>query len=150
MKYLKPSFSIGGASESFDEGYERVFGKRRERNQGKRYVYREVAPGQVESFEVGEEWLPTNRNEGRRSEEEVFGKLQALDGTDISTRKRHREYMRANGLTLAGDYDAPGGHWDKAAERRAEAFTRGPDSKTRRESIEKAIYQLTEGKRKRR
>jgi putative FmdB family regulatory protein len=30
--------------------------------------------------------------------------LRAPDGTDISSRTKHREYMKANNLSLAGDY----------------------------------------------
>lgn len=37
--------------------------------------------------------------------------LVASDGTDISTRTKHREYMKRNGLTIADDYK---GEWGKA------------------------------------
>jgi len=37
--------------------------------------------------------------------------LVASDGTDISTRTKHREYMKRNGLTIADDYK---GEWAKA------------------------------------
>ena len=30
--------------------------------------------------------------------------LRATDGTDISTRKKHREYMKRHGLTTTDDY----------------------------------------------
>lgn len=112
----------------------------------RRYVYREVEPGKVEAFEVGADWVPEGRGPSLKSEEEVFGKLQATDGTDLSTRKRHREYQKAHGLALADDYRET---WAKAEERRAEAFTGKANSKAIRESVEKAIYKLTEGKRRR-
>ena len=103
----------------------------------RRFVYREVSPGQVESFEVGRDWTPSGRG-NLKSEEEIYGHLTAPDGTDISTRKRHRDYQALHGLTLAEDYKES---WKKAAKERARAFTEGPSSKTRRESIERAMYQ---------
>jgi hypothetical protein len=111
----------------------------------RRYVYREVAPGQVESFEVGQDWRATGRGEGHKSEEEVYGHIQATDGTDLSTRRRHREYMAAKGITLAEDYrDA----WTKASQERADYYTRGPDKRAVRESLERAVYQVTQKRRK--
>lgn len=42
--------------------------------------------------------------------------LRAPDGTDVSTRTKHREYMKRNNLTVADDYK---GEWKKAeADRR--------------------------------
>jgi len=64
---------------------------------------------------------------------------QATDGTDISTRRRHREYMRRHGVTVADDYKH---EWaGKAAER--ERFYSGDfDKKGRTEAVERAVYQL--------
>jgi hypothetical protein len=41
--------------------------------------------------------------------------LRASDGTDISTRTKHREYMKRNGLTIADDFK---GEWAKAERER--------------------------------
>lgn len=66
----------------------------------------------------------------------------ATDGTDIGSRKKHREYMRQNGLTTASDYR---GSWAQA-EKRQEAVRRGErgalPSKTRREAIARALYKI--------
>lgn len=43
--------------------------------------------------------------------------LQATDGTDISTRTKHREYMKRNGLTMSSDFT---NEWAAAARKREE------------------------------
>lgn len=63
-----------------------------------------------------------------------YNNLTATDGTPIDTRRRHREYMQANNLTMASDFtktwaDAPA---RRAAESRAEL----------RSSIENTTRQL--------
>lgn len=50
--------------------------------------------------------------------------LRATDGTDISSRSKHREYMRANNLTTADDFSQT---WAKQAEQRA-AVMAGSDA----------------------
>jgi hypothetical protein len=42
--------------------------------------------------------------------------MRAPDGTDISTRSKHRAYMKANNLTTMDDYSHT---WKKAAQERA-------------------------------
>lgn len=63
------------------------------------------------------------------------------EGVDISTRTKHREYMRRNGLAHADDYRET---WRKAEAQRADFMTRGTDP-TRRSDVERALY--TRGKR---
>lgn len=64
--------------------------------------------------------------------------VQATDGTDISTRTKHREYMRANGLTTADDFQES---WSKAQEQRQRYYQQG--GSIRREDVERAIHQIT-------
>lgn len=61
--------------------------------------------------------------------------LRATDGTDISTRSKHREYMRARGLTTMDDYHD---EWGAVAKRRA-AELAGEDP-TRKWDIADVIY----------
>lgn len=108
----------------------------------RRFVYTEGGRPLPKPYEVGAEWRNQGHEGGHKSEAEVFGNLQAPDGTDISTRKRHREYMQRNGLTLTEDYREK---WQKDAQERARYFTEGGgpnEKKARRESIEKAYYKL--------
>jgi putative FmdB family regulatory protein len=59
--------------------------------------------------------------------------LRTPEGVDVSTRSKHRAYMKENGLTTADDY---AGEWKRAAEQRAEALA-GEDP-TRRADIARA------------
>ena len=147
MKYLQDgAFSVGGASESYDKGYQKTFGKSGpdKSAKGKRFAIRNG-----ELVEVGGDYVGQARGGGKRSEEEVFGKLQATDGTDISTRKRHRDYMKSKGLTLAGDFDGKGGYWERAKEKREARFSGNYHDPGIRESINKALYTLQNKKGKR-
>jgi putative FmdB family regulatory protein len=47
----------------------------------------------------------------------IYDGLKATDGTDISTRAKHREYMRRNNLTTIDDFTET---WKHAARERAE------------------------------
>ena len=64
--------------------------------------------------------------------------LRATDGTDISSRSKHRQYMRDNNLTTADDYTQT---WAKAEAQRREFFA-GQD-KTRAGDIAQAIDKLS-------
>jgi hypothetical protein len=64
--------------------------------------------------------------------------MRASDGADISTRSKHREYMRQNGLTTIDDYGHD--HWQKAAAQR-DRVARGDDP-NRKHDIVRAIAQL--------
>lgn len=64
--------------------------------------------------------------------------LQATDGTDISTRTKHREYMKKNGLTIADDFK---GEWSRAAKERADYY-QGKRGTITKNDIALAIHQL--------
>lgn len=63
--------------------------------------------------------------------------LRATDGTDISSRAKHRQYMKAKGLTTADDFTET---WKKAAAERA-ARMAGED-KTRAADVAAAMTKL--------
>lgn len=65
--------------------------------------------------------------------------LKATDGADISSRTKHREYMKKNDLTTADDFK---NEWDKAAKDRADYFQGRKGTITKRD-IEQAIDQLS-------
>lgn len=69
--------------------------------------------------------------------ERHYDGLRATDGTDISTRAKHREYMRANNLTTADDFSQT---WKRQAQERA-AVMSGQDA-TRHNDIAHAIEKL--------
>jgi hypothetical protein len=61
----------------------------------------------------------------------------ATDGTDIGSRRKHRDYMRRNNVTVASDF---AGTWDAAARER-EAIRKGEnDRRERREQVERAMH----------
>lgn len=70
---------------------------------------------------------------------------RATDGTDISTRRRHREYMHRNGVTLADDFK---GEWAKKAEQRERFYAGDFDKKSRTEAVERAMHALESGRRR--
>lgn len=63
--------------------------------------------------------------------------LRASDGTDISSRAKHRAYMKANNLTTVDDFKDT---WRKQARER-EAVMAGKDP-TRAQDIVQAIHKL--------
>lgn len=65
--------------------------------------------------------------------------VRATDGTDIGSRKKRREYMRERGLADADDFK---GQWAKQGERREKIKQGKLPSKTRREVIARALYQI--------
>jgi hypothetical protein len=64
--------------------------------------------------------------------------LKAPDGTDISSRTKHREYMKRNGLTTADDYTET---WKKAEEQRNRYRQGEPGTgAVTRDDIARALY----------
>lgn len=63
--------------------------------------------------------------------------MRATDGADISSRKKHREYMKRTGLTTADDFKDT---WAKARQQRDEYYTRG--GSVRRQDIVATIERL--------
>lgn len=63
--------------------------------------------------------------------------LRATDGSDISSRKKHRDYMRKMGYTTADDYKTS---WAKAKREREHYMQNG--GSVRRQDIAAAIERL--------
>lgn len=70
--------------------------------------------------------------------------LRSLDGHDISTRTKHREYMRNRGLAMADDFKET---WKRAEKEREDFFTTGGDHRARREAVERALYEAEKRRR---
>lgn len=98
------------------------------------------------TVEVTPDYTGQRRDNGLKSEEEVYGHCQATDGTDLSTRRRHQEYMRRNGLTVASDYTQT---WEQKAKELSAIRTPGSghDSRERREQVGRTMYQLRQRRR---
>jgi hypothetical protein len=94
--------------------------------------------------EVSPDYEQPSRNANDNfTSDAIYDGMTATDGTDISTRTKHREYMKRNGLTTADDFKET---WSKAAQERAEYYT-GKRGTVTREDIGRAIHQLESRKR---
>ena len=94
------------------------------------------------AYEIGvDEMPPANAHvtDGVLWGDRHYDGLRATDGADISTRTKHRAYMKANGLTTADDFT---GEWDKAQRSRDEYRSTGKGGAVTREAIERAIHEL--------
>jgi hypothetical protein len=85
-------------TEEWDVGYDRIFGKDRKPQRG-RFLCRggELVP-------VDADWTDAELRAQYATEELTYGGARATDGTPINSRKRHREYLKSNGLTHASDF----------------------------------------------
>jgi hypothetical protein len=99
-----------------------------------------------EMVEVPVNYEPELRQDGSLWNDRHYENLRATDGTDISSRSKHREYMKRNGLTTADDFT---NQWKNDAQKRAEYFTKGKGGAVTRDDIGRAIHQLENQKRKR-
>ena len=118
-------------TKEFEEGYDRVFGPDRKPVRGK-WVWDEAQQKLVSA----EDYVPPEHATnapilaGR-----FYENTSATDGTDIGSRTKHREYMKAHGLTTADDF-GPGYYSRIKKEREAEA------KKSRRETIARTLYKM--------
>lgn len=121
-------------TREFDEGYARTFGTDRKPVRGKWVATPE---GLVPADEYVSEALA---RDAPIMVDRFYEGATATDGTDIGSRRRHRAYMKAHNLTTADDYK---GEWKKADQSRRDLreHKRLPD-KSRRETIERALYKL--------
>lgn len=127
----------GAQSKEFDEGYERVFGSERRTRPG-RIVYTRGGEPLPEPIVVGEDWDDGESRAPVSTEELVYGGAKATDGTPINTRKRHREYLKANGLCMAADYSKE--YQEKEAARRERH-----EDKATREMVERNAHKVFGG-----
>ena len=107
-----------------------------------RWVYRtNPDTGECEKYRVDPDAPPETRLQF--SVDRHYEGLRATDGTDIGSRRKHREYMRLNGLATVDDFKET---WAKAERERASHFdgSGGPQSerKALREQIGKTLYEM--------
>lgn len=67
--------------------------------------------------------------------------VSPVDGTLITTRPHMLEHMRRHGVTHVSDFNAPGGHWDRKRQERADylAGKTNPHSRQRIEHLKRAF-----------
>jgi hypothetical protein len=88
-----------------------------------------------EMVEITDDYQPEMRTDsGALWGDRHYDGVKAPDGTDISTRTKHREYMKRTGLTTADDFKET---WAQAKANRERLFTEG--GTFRRQDVERAI-----------
>jgi hypothetical protein len=136
------AIKTGAQTKEFDEGYDLAFGKDRKPKRG-RTVYTSGGQPLPEPIEVDSEWSNPGHETGRKSEAEIYGDLRATDGTDISSRTKQRNYMKANGLAMSEDFKE---HWKQAEKQREAVLSGEAGSKERREAIGRALHAARNGR----
>lgn len=68
-----------------------------------------------------------------------YENTRATDGTDIGSRRKHRQYMKDHGLTTADDF---GGEWKKAQARREDVKQGKWADPKRHEALERAFWKI--------
>ena len=102
----------------------------------RRFVQRREPP--YDLIEITDDYQPEVRaDSGALWGDRSYDGLRAPDGTDISTRSKHREYMRLNNVTTVDDFKDT---WAKAREQRERLYTQGGTFSRR--DVERAISQL--------
>lgn len=98
-------------------------------------------PVTFEMIEVTPDFVPPPResakNRGALWNDRHYDGVKATDGTDISTRKKHRDYMKRNNLATVDDFSQT---WAKSQKERESYYTQGGSIK--RSDIERAMYQI--------
>jgi hypothetical protein len=67
-----------------------------------------------------------------------YENTSTIDGTDIGSRRKYKEYLRKTGYTNSSDFT---NEWKKAAEERAQIQSGEHDKKERREAVGRAMYE---------
>jgi len=109
-----------------------------------RYYYRPGHPKANANGFVSEEDLgswqdtPLARNAAIMMDR-FYENTKATDGTDIGSRRKHREYMKQHGLTTIDEYGP--GYWQSREKERQQIASGEADRKERREQIGRAAYE---------
>jgi hypothetical protein len=100
---------------------------------GKRYRW-DIETKQL--VEIGVEWVPTSRQVARADVSYMDG-VATIDGVDISSKRKRREYMKVAGVTDSSDFSPEWVAKKKASEEYA-------NSKETREAVAKAWWRHLE------
>ena len=101
----------------------------------RRFIQMKEPP--YELIEVTDDYTSPARGDSALWGDRSYEGMVAPDGTDISSRTKHREYMKAKGLTTMDDFKDS---WAKAKVEREHYVQHGGSFK--RADIERAIHHL--------
>ena len=131
----------GTLTKEYEDEHARIFGTERKPVRG-RFVYSPEAGGMVE---VGSDWTDTERRAQTATEGLTYDGVRATDGTDISSKRKRREWMKENNLADTDDFK---GTWAKAEQERAKYYTGQHDTRELRETVGRAAYEHRKGKKR--
>lgn len=86
--------------------------------------------------EIGSDWSDVERRAPVITEELVYGNQRMPDGSDVSSRKKHREYLRATGMAMASDFT------ETTPKVRAENDSRARERREIRETVGRALHEV--------
>lgn len=118
----------------FEAGYERAFGS--SEPQKGRWIWDDRTNKLVPVEEYQE---PTGDGRVMVLGEAHYDGLRMTDGTVVDSRRKYREYLKATGCAVAGDYS------ESLSEQKAKKERARNDAKDRRETIGRSIYQVEKG-----
>jgi hypothetical protein len=130
-------------SKEYESNFDQIDWGEPRAKKGGRWRYDEASRQMVE---IGADWTDAERLARTPTEELTYGNLPPENGEVINTRKRHREFMKRNGLAMRQDYD---GCRDKLTKQRQDRFL-GKDPEYRKESRELLGRALHESRSKKR
>lgn len=121
-------------TKEYAEGHERTFGERPAFPRGRRFVWSATEKRLVP-------WSPDMERRALDAPicvDRFYENTKTTEGVDIGSRRKHRDYMKATGLTTADDFKET---WKRETELRKRIATEGilPD-KTRREDVARALH----------
>jgi hypothetical protein len=116
VKYQNKSFSVSGAGDSaYEEGYERVFGDRKPVVRG-RWIWDE----RTQKLVRAEDYVPPSEAlSAPIMTDRFYEGVRTVDGVDIGSRRKRRDYMKARGLADGDDF-SPGYYERVRREKQAE------------------------------
>ena len=117
-KGLRPDPRTMPVSKEYEDGFEKTFGKNRSKYRSGRWKWSKELGKLIEVGGPEDEGVEDQaRNSGVMCDRFMEG-AKAPDGTDISNRKRYREYKKRSGATDASDYKPDYGDRLRAARER--------------------------------
>lgn len=105
-----------------------------------RYRYDEATKQMVE---VGSDWTDAERRALTPTEELVYGTARGPAGEDLSSRKKHREFLQRTGLALVDDFK------ETSARAAAQRNDRTAERREIRETVGRTLYQLSTQRKRR-
>jgi len=127
------AIKTGDLTQAYEQGHERIFGEPDpEMPRGIRYAWDPATKKLVPASSLADRRALDAPVMVDRFYENT---KSPIDGTDIGSRRKHREHMKRHGVTTADDF---GREWQRAEKDRELIRNGGFDAKGRREDVRRA------------